>query len=88
MNQNLSNILYSVHLGIIMILTVDLIVQRFLNLTLCLHVFITEFQEFDVKPTIFSYKELCHATKGFDPDMKVGEGGFGAVYKVIFDIQD
>ena len=55
---------------------------------MCLHVFITEFQEFDVKPTIFSYKELCHATKDFDPDMKVGEGGFGAVYKVIFDIQD
>lgn len=62
--------------------------SKILNLTSCLHVFITEFQEFDVKPTIFSYKELCDATEGFNPDMKVGEGGFGAVYKVIFDIQD
>ena len=42
-----------------------------------------EFQEFDVKPTIFPYSEVRAATRDFHPDMKLGEGGYGAVYKVI-----
>ena len=41
-------------------------------------------------PTIFYYKELKAATKSFSEENKLGEGGFGAVYKVtiyfIFDI--
>ncbi|KAG0504688.1 hypothetical protein M758_11G071100 [Ceratodon purpureus] len=40
-----------------------------------------KFEEFDVKPTIFSYNELRAATRDFHPDMKLGEGGYGAVYK-------
>lgn len=30
----------------------------------------------------FSYAELRTATKDFNPASKLGEGGFGAVYKV------
>ncbi|KAG0615338.1 hypothetical protein M758_5G033200 [Ceratodon purpureus] len=42
-----------------------------------------KFEEFDVKPTIFGYNELRAATRDFHPDMKLGEGGYGAVYKGI-----
>ncbi|KAG0564236.1 hypothetical protein KC19_8G094400 [Ceratodon purpureus] len=42
-----------------------------------------KFEEFDVKPTIFSYNELRAATRDFHLDMKLGEGGYGAVYKGI-----
>ena len=38
--------------------------------------------EYDVKPTIFTYNELRGATRDFHPDMKLGEGGYGAVFKV------
>ena len=44
---------------------------------------IAEFEEFDVKPTIFAYSELKSATRDFHPDMRLGEGGYGVVYKVI-----
>nr|UBY07297.1 NBS-LRR disease resistance protein [Dasypyrum villosum] len=33
--------------------------------------------------TIFSYKELVSATARFDQSNKIGEGGYGSVYKVI-----
>lgn len=36
----------------------------------------------DVKPYTFSYSELKSATQDFDPSNKLGEGGFGSVYKV------
>ncbi|KAG0557801.1 hypothetical protein KC19_11G158300 [Ceratodon purpureus] len=42
-----------------------------------------KFEEFDVKPTIFPYNELRVATRDFHPDMKLGEGGYGAVFKGI-----
>lgn len=32
---------------------------------------------------IYTYKELGHATNDFSPANKIGEGGFGSVYKVI-----
>lgn len=38
--------------------------------------------EYDVKPTIFTYNELRNATRDFHPEMKLGEGGYGAVFKV------
>ena len=42
----------------------------------------TEFAEYDLKPTLFTYSELQKATRDFNVDMKLGEGGYGAVYKV------
>ena len=41
-----------------------------------------EFEEFDVKPTIYSYNELRTATRDFHMDMKLGAGAYGTVYKV------
>ncbi|KAJ4702818.1 hypothetical protein OWV82_022809 [Melia azedarach] len=35
----------------------------------------------DAKPNTFSYAELRYATKDFDRSNKLGEGGFGPVYK-------
>jgi hypothetical protein len=34
---------------------------------------------------IFTYNELSMATKGFRPDLVIGEGGFGFVYKGVID---
>jgi hypothetical protein len=44
---------------------------------------LTEFAEFEVQPTIFAYNELKVATRDFHPDTKLGEGAYGAVYKVL-----
>jgi len=38
----------------------------------------------DTKPYTFSYSELKNATNDFNLENKLGEGGFGPVYKVIF----
>ena len=32
--------------------------------------------------TLYSYKELAIATNDYSPENKIGEGGFGSVYKV------
>lgn len=31
---------------------------------------------------LYTYKELRMATEEFSPDNKIGEGGFGSVFKV------
>jgi hypothetical protein len=49
---------------------------------ICLLFCFVGFEEYDVKPTIFTYRELETATQNFHPSMKLGEGGYGAVYKV------
>ena len=36
----------------------------------------------DTKPYTFNYAELRNATGDFSPSNKLGEGGFGPVYKV------
>ncbi len=43
---------------------------------------VAEFEEFNVKPTIYSYNELKAATRDFHEENKLGQGGYGAVYKV------
>lgn len=35
---------------------------------------------------LFTYKELRIATEDFSPANKIGEGGFGSVYKVNSDL--
>ncbi|KAL0853217.1 hypothetical protein Bca101_058369 [Brassica carinata] len=40
-----------------------------------------EILNMDVKPYTFSYSELKTATQDFNPSNKLGEGGFGPVYK-------
>lgn len=37
----------------------------------------------DAKPYTFTYAELRSVTGDFNSSNKLGEGGFGAVYKVI-----
>ncbi|KAJ0501037.1 putative protein kinase RLK-Pelle-DLSV family [Helianthus annuus] len=44
-----------------------------------------EFLGIDAKPYTFSYGELRDATDGFSPANKLGEGGFGPVYKGTLD---
>lgn len=36
----------------------------------------------DQKTVIFTLKQIKAATEDFDPSNKIGEGGFGPVYKV------
>ncbi|KAH9544875.1 hypothetical protein CY35_12G018700 [Sphagnum magellanicum] len=54
------------------------------NHRVLLHQAQEKFAEFDVQPTIFSYSKLRAATKDFHPDMKLGQGSYGVVYKGIF----
>ena len=43
---------------------------------------ISELAKKDVKPNLYSYAEIRVATDNFNPSNKLGEGGFGVVYKV------
>jgi len=56
------------------------------SLNLVILLLAIEFAEFDVQPTIFSYSELRATTKDFHPDMKLGQGSYGVVYKVKFSL--
>jgi len=43
---------------------------------------LAEFAKQQVQPILYSYNVLKVATKDFHRSNKLGEGGFGAVYKV------
>ncbi|CAK9235747.1 unnamed protein product [Sphagnum troendelagicum] len=40
-----------------------------------------EFAKRDVQPTLYAYNDIKIATRDFHPDMKIGQGSFGVVYK-------
>ncbi|KAH8952872.1 hypothetical protein BDL97_09G107100 [Sphagnum fallax] len=42
-----------------------------------------EFAKKDVQPTIYAYNDIKIATRDFHPDMKIGQGSFGVVYKGV-----
>lgn len=41
----------------------------------------------DLGPLTFSFSELKAATNDFSPDNKLGEGGFGPVFKVSYCVK-
>lgn len=45
-------------------------------------VLLTDFDGLELQMVCFTLKQLKVATKNFDTTNKIGEGGFGPVYKV------
>lgn len=42
-----------------------------------------ELRGLDLQTGLFTLRQIKAATKNFDPANKIGEGGFGSVYKVL-----
>jgi hypothetical protein len=53
-----------------------------MKLVLKLYVLDSEFAKQDVQPTLYAYNDIKIATRNFHPNMKIGQGSFGIVYKV------
>ncbi|KAG0614731.1 hypothetical protein M758_6G199800 [Ceratodon purpureus] len=70
----------------IILLIIALYVWRLMGKIQSLGIILKEFEKKEVKPNLYSHKEIKLATKNFDKRNKVGEGGFGVVYKgELFD---
>ena len=50
---------------------------------MCEFVAMLEFDKREVKPNLYAYKDIKLATNNFGIGNKLGEGGFGIVYKVL-----
>ena len=52
------------------------------DLTIVFNLFLADLRSIAGRPYTFSLTEMRIATNDFDNENKIGEGGFGAVYKV------
>ncbi|KAG0577173.1 hypothetical protein KC19_5G136300 [Ceratodon purpureus] len=85
-NHNVTIIITVVAAAIIVLLAsiVSLvIIRRLLKRIRVLRDIQREFAKNEVQPNLYSYNELKVATEDFSPDMKLGQGGFGVVYKGV-----
>ncbi|KAG0571064.1 hypothetical protein KC19_6G208400 [Ceratodon purpureus] len=65
----------------IILLIIALYVWRLMGRIQTLGIILKEFEKKEVKPNLYSYKDIKLATNNFDKQNKIGEGGFGVVYK-------
>lgn len=54
------------------------------TLTFHSNAYCAELKGLDLQIGLFTLRQIKAATKNFDQAYKLGEGGFGSVYKVIF----
>ena len=52
----------------------------------CLCLYNADLLEISARPDTFTYMELKTATENFSPTNKLGEGGFGPVFKVSYSL--
>lgn len=50
----------------------------------CFCLYNADLLEISARPDTFTYMELKTATENFSPTNKLGEGGFGPVFKVSY----
>lgn len=49
-----------------------------------LFIYVTDLEDMELQTVSFTLKQIKAATNNFDASNKIGEGGFGAVFKVSF----
>ena len=65
---------------------IDVEVTQKISLILFIYSFLlqsTELKGLDFQPGLFTLRQIKAATNNFDIAYKIGEGGFGPVYKVL-----